>query len=118
MQRLFWVIIMAKFFKNYGLSIMLASLFLLSWLGQLIFQLEEFNSQQIIHNRPVNISDFIPEFLSATFENWQSEFLQLLTFVVLATYFIHKDSPQSRDGDDKMMAQLSRIEKKLDMKRR
>jgi hypothetical protein len=29
-------------------------------------------------------------------------------------YFIHKGSPESRDGDDEMKATLERIEKKLD----
>jgi hypothetical protein len=35
-------------------------------------------------------------------ENWQSEFLQLLTFVVLTTFLIHRNSHESRDSDDEM----------------
>lgn len=54
--------------------------------------------------------------MAATLENWQSEFLQLFTFVVLATYLIHKESPQSRDGTDEMRKILKDIQKKLDKK--
>src|SRR5690349_2771593 len=35
---------------------------------------------------------------SATFENWQSEFLQLLTMAVLTSFLIHKGSAESRDS--------------------
>jgi hypothetical protein len=96
-------------FKNYGLSIVLALLFLLSWGGQSYFQWQEYVSNQQEHGVEADLPGFIPEFMSATFENWQSEFLQLLSFVVLATYLIHKDSPQSRDGDDRMEAKLDQI---------
>jgi hypothetical protein len=37
-------------------------------------------------------------FGEATFENWQSEFLQLLAFVVFTSFLIFKGSPESRDG--------------------
>jgi hypothetical protein len=102
--------------KNYGLSIALITLFLLSWIGQLIFQWIEFESTQRAHGQIAFIEEFVPEFWARTFENWQSEFLQLFTFVILSTYLIHKSSPQSRDGSDQMQAQLDRIEKKLKSK--
>jgi len=43
-------------------------------------------------------------------ENWQSEFLQLLTFVVLTAVLIHRGSHESKDGDDEMRATLARVE--------
>ena len=43
----------------------------------------------------------------------QSEFLQLLTFVVLTTFLIHRNSHESRDSDDQMQRSLDRIEKRL-----
>lgn len=102
-----------KLFKNYSLSITLATFFLVAWILQGIFGWQEFVGEQEEHNQTPTIESYTPNFLRATFENWQSEFLQLFTFVVLATYLIHKDSPQSRDGSDKMQAQLARIEKLL-----
>ena len=43
----------------------------------------------------------------------QSEFLPLLTFVVLASFLIHRNSPESRDSDDEMQQALKGIEKRL-----
>jgi hypothetical protein len=57
--------------------------------------------------------EYWSSFLASTFENWQSEFLQLFTFVVLATFLIHRDSPQSRDNDDEMAADIKAIRSKL-----
>lgn len=104
---------MNNIIRNYGLSMILFVLFVLSWIGQSISQWIEFQKTEIAHGQEVTLGGFIPTFWSATFENWQSEFLQLFSFVVLATYFIHKNSPQSRDGDDRRDAQLNRIEKLL-----
>jgi hypothetical protein len=49
----------------------------------------------------------------STLENWQSEFLQLFSFVTLAAPYIHKGSGESKDGEEKMEAALRRIEERL-----
>lgn len=103
--------------KNYNLSIVLGILFLGSWILQGFFQWQEYTNNQQEHNQPIELSGFIPEFLSATFENWQSEYLQLFSFVVLTTFLIHKGSHESKDSDDKIQAQLNRIEKILTTKK-
>jgi hypothetical protein len=76
--------------KKYGLAIALGLMFLGSWLGQWL-------------------TDTEGKFWNATFENWQSEFLQLLTFVVLSKYLIFRGSPQSRDGNDELQIKISEI---------
>ena len=48
--------------------------------------------------------DFLGEFSQSTLENWQSEFLQLFAFVVLAALFVHKGSAESKDSDDRVEA--------------
>ncbi|HYE85287.1 MAG TPA: DUF6766 family protein [Vicinamibacterales bacterium] len=35
-------------------------------------------------------------FISATFENWESEFLQMAVFILLTTVLVQKGSPESR----------------------
>ena len=105
-------------FKNYGLSIVLAALFLSSWIAQGFFQWQEFVIDQEEHDQPVKVEEFIPEFGSATFENWQSEFLQLLTFVVLTSFLIHKGSHESKDSDEEMKKLLEKIDKKLSVGKR
>ncbi len=109
---------MKKLWKNYGLSITLAILFLVSWLAQGVFQWQEFVKEEEDKGKTPEVQDFQPQFLSRTFENWQSEFLQLLTFVVLTSFLIHKGSHESKDGEEEMKKTLERIENKLDKKGR
>jgi hypothetical protein len=53
-------------------------------------------------------------FAQSTLENWQSEFLQLFSFVVLAALYIHKGSAESKDGEERLeAAALRRIEEHL-----
>lgn len=88
-------------------------LFLFSWAAQGYFQWADFSNEAKEHNQSPKVVEFTPAFLSSTFENWQSEFLQLLTFVVLTSFLIHKGSHESKDSDDEMKRQLNRIERKL-----
>lgn len=57
--------------------------------------------------------DFFADFAQSTRENWQSEFLQLFAFVVMASLYIHKGSAESKDGTEKVEASLRRIEEHL-----
>jgi hypothetical protein len=43
----------------------------------------------------------------------RSEFRRLLTFVVLTSFLIHRNSHESRDSDDEMQRTLNRIEQRL-----
>ena len=104
---------MKRLWRNYSLSITLATLFLLSWIGQLVTQWYNWANEQVEHGQPPVVGDFMWQFWTSTLENWQSEFLQLLTFVVLTTYLIHRNSHESRDSDDEMQQSLNRIEKRL-----
>ncbi len=96
-----------ELWQNYSLSLVLLILFLLSWIAQFTVQLQEVANEAMIHGSPFQWSDFWIKFWSSTLQNWQSEFLQLFTFVVLTAYLIHKNSHESKDSDE-------RIEKKLD----
>jgi hypothetical protein len=48
--------------------------------------------EQRSHGEQPELGDFFAECGQSTLENWQSEFLQLFSFVVLAAPFIHKGS--------------------------
>jgi hypothetical protein len=55
----------------------------------------------------------------ATFENWQSEFLQVFVFIVLTAFLVHRRSHESPDTDYETEAALRRIEARLaDLDRR
>ncbi len=105
-----------NFLKNYSLSIVLFFLFLFCWIGQYYFQYEEYVSEQELHGNEASQEDYLPAFLAATFENWQSEFLQLFSMVVLTAFLIHKGSHESKDADEKVDRSLARIEKALKIK--
>ena len=102
-----------KTWSNFALSITFCTLFLTSWLAQGLAQWQKYKQDQQEHNQPVEIVDFYNEFSMSTLENWQSEFLQLFSFVVLSALLIHHGSAESKDSDDRMEAALQRIEKKV-----
>src|SRR5688572_18536475 len=89
-----------KLWQHYGLSITLAALFLLSWIGHFGVLVQRFGDEQRDHGRTFTWGEFWPSFWTGTLENWQSEFLQLFTFVVLSAYLSHKGSPESRDSEE------------------
>ena len=48
-------------------------------------------------------------FGQSTLENWQSEFLQLFSFVVVASVLIHRGSAESKDGTDRIEKAVNEI---------
>ena len=108
---------MSRLWRNYSLSIVLASLFLVSWVLQTWTGWVEFAAEQRSHGeaaRWFGETGYFWRWGQATFENWQSEFLQLFSFVVLAALLIHRGSAESKDSNDRIEETLSRIEEKLD----
>jgi hypothetical protein len=99
--------------REFGLTFALMILLFLSWIGQLIAEWQVFTDEQASHGESAKVGDFVAEFSQSTLENWQSEFLQLFTFVTLAALYIHKGSGESKDGDEKLEASLRRIEQHL-----
>ena len=101
---------------NYGLSITLIVLFTVSWALQTWMGWVEFVAEQEEHGQVAEAfgpSGYFWRWGQATFENWQSEFLQVFVFVVLTTFLIHKKSHESPDTDYDTEASLRRIEAKL-----
>lgn len=108
---------MRTFLRDYGLAVALASLFIFSWVVQSLAGWVEFVAEQQAHGETAQLfggSGYIWTWLESTFENWQSEFLQLFTMVILTAFLIHKGSSESKDSDDEMMLQLSAIRDQLD----
>jgi hypothetical protein len=107
---------MRMFARDYGLGIVLAVLFVASWIVQSLTGWVEFAAEQQSHGEAAELfgpSGYFWSWMSATFENWQSEFLQLFTMVVLTAFLIHKGSSESKDSDDETMLQLSEIRRQL-----
>ena len=54
------------------------------------------------HGQAPEWAEYLNQMLRDTFENWQSEFLQLLWQVVGLAYFLYVGSPSSKENDDRM----------------
>ncbi|WP_432477685.1 DUF6766 family protein [Nocardioides sp. GXQ0305] len=96
-----------KHFRRWGAVYLLLILFLGSWLGQFFTQLMQFRSEQQTHGEPFVWADFWAHFLASTFENWQSEWFQLIFQAILllgAKHWLFQ-----ADAED-----LERMEKKVD----
>lgn len=107
---------MNRLWRHYSLGLVLLVLFLSSWGVQAWTGWEHFRTEQESHNEAATVfgsGGYIWWFGESTFENWQSEFLQLFAFVTLTTFLIFRGSPESKDGDEEMKAALDRIEKRL-----
>ena len=106
-----------RLWRDYGLSIFVLALFLGSFVLHAIFGWLQYAADQKSHNDEATLwgdSGYVVYFGEWTFQNWQSEFLEVLVLIVATTYLIHKGSPESKDGDDEMKAMLQRIEERLD----
>jgi hypothetical protein len=93
---------MKKWFRDNGLTLALATLFLASLLGQVIAGFASENEERLEHGQTlVTLSQYLRggPFLSALFENWESEFLQMGTYVTLTAYLFQRGSPESKDPD-------------------
>ncbi len=99
--------------REFGLGLILIILFFASWVGQAIAQWQTYTDDQRAHGETPSAGDFVADFAQSTFENWQSEFLQLFSFVTLAALYVHKGSAESKDGDERLEASLRRIEERL-----
>jgi uncharacterized membrane protein len=99
--------------REFGLGLSLMILFFATWVAHGISEWQVYTDDQRDHGQPVEAGDFFTAFAQSTLENWQSEFLQLFSFVVLAALFIHKGSAESKDSSEKMEASLRRIEENL-----
>jgi len=106
-----------RLWRDYSLSMVLLACFILTWALQAWTGWQKFSAEQLQHGQAAQVfgSDgYIWEFFAATFENWQSEFLQLLAMVVLTSFLIHRGSAESRDGNDRMEAKLDELKKAID----
>jgi hypothetical protein len=93
---------MKTFLRNNALSVCFILLFVFSLLGQIWFGLEEYN-KELVDEGGARVSLgaylFSGHFLQSTFENWESEFLQMALFVVLTIFLQQKGSSESKDFD-------------------
>jgi hypothetical protein len=96
---------MRRVLRDNGLSLAMFSLFLIFLVAQSISGYKVTNSDNEQHHQPrESYGRYLASgaFVEATFENWESEFLQMGAYVVLTALLIQKGSPESKspDGDE------------------
>lgn len=88
---------------QYSLSLAFFMLFLLSFFLHALGGMKEYNTEQILKgkNESLTLWQFMGtnEFWFQSMQNWQSEFLSVLSIVVLTIFLRQKGSPESKPVD-------------------
>jgi len=95
---------MKTFVRNNALSLSFFLLFVFSLYGQIQFGFMEYNKELGEEGAStIGMPAYLTSghFLQSTFENWESEFLQMALFVVLTIFLQQKGSSESKDLDKK-----------------
>ena len=97
------------FFKRYGYAWVTLGFFVVTLALHYYFGWETFREDAAQHGVEPDMSGFLNQWGRDVFENWQSEFLQLLWQVVGLAYFLYIGSPSSKENDDRMEAKLDAL---------
>jgi hypothetical protein len=82
-----------------SLGLVMGLLFLGSWTAQAVAGHAAYNAQQLrSYQDPVGLTEYVasPDFWNRTLQNWQSEFLAILSMAVLSIYLRQRGSPESK----------------------
>jgi hypothetical protein len=96
-------------FGKYGYAWITIGFFVLSIIGHWYFGWIAYQSEQAEFHHQISTQEYLVQVARDTFENWQSEFLQLLWQVCGLAYFLYVGSPQSKEGDERKEAKLDAI---------
>ena len=95
--------------RRYAYAWITIAFFTISLVLHWYFGWQAYIEESAQHGQTPEFSSFSTEALRDTFENWQSEFLQLLWQVVGLAYFLYVGSPSSRENDDRIEAKIDAI---------
>jgi hypothetical protein len=88
--------------RDHGLSLALLAIFLILLMGHSIAGWLDYNQTQAEHHQPTaGYAEYLGtgNFVESVAENWESEFLQMAAFVLLATVLYQRGSSESKDPD-------------------
>lgn len=95
--------------KRYAYGWLTLLFFLVSIAGHWWLGWDAYVAEAAQHGQPPQMNDYLVEMGRDTFENWQSEFLQLLWQVVGLAYFLYVGSPASKENDDRIEAKIDAL---------
>ena len=88
-----------RFLFENGLVLAATALFVFSFAGQVLTGHAVYNEAQRAHASPtISLGGYLRtgDFLEATAENWESEFLQMAVFVILTVFLYQRGSSESK----------------------
>lgn len=94
---------MIRKLRDHSLALAFGGLLLVALVGQAISGLAGVNGEARDHGLPrIGMGEYLTSssFAVDVAENWQSEYLQFLLFIVLTVWFVQKGSPESKPVDD------------------
>ena len=95
--------------KGYAYAWITLGFFLVSLILQWTFGWYAFADEAAEHGQSAEFGQYLVQMSRDTFENWQSEFLQLLWQVVGLAYFLYLGSPSSHENDDRLEAKVDAL---------
>jgi hypothetical protein len=95
--------------RKYAYAWLTLGFFLGSFALHWMFGWYAFADEARQHGQAPELTGYLMEMGRDTFENWQSEFLQLLWQVVGLAYFLYVGSPASKENDDRMEAKIDEL---------
>ncbi|MBL8791829.1 MAG: hypothetical protein JNM45_15155 [Rhizobiales bacterium] len=101
---------------KYAYGWLTLAFFLVSLLLHWITGWHAFVAESSSHGELPDLGTYSIEMLRDTFENWQSEFLQLLWQVVGLAYFLYIGSPASKENDDRMEEKIDTLLRRIEGK--
>jgi len=93
----------ARRLRDNGLGLAFGALFVVTLAAESVVGLADFNGEQRAAGlHAIGYADYV---LSSAFavdvmENWQSEFLQFLLYIVATVWLVQRGSPESKDAED------------------
>jgi hypothetical protein len=90
------------FLRDNGLSLVMFGLFALFLVAQSVTGFSVYNDDQREHGEEtISFPEYLRtgHFIEATFENWESEYLQMGAYVLFTVYLFQRGSSESKDPD-------------------
>lgn len=85
--------------RDNGLTLLFVAIFVLALAGQAVFGVALYNQEQVSAGLdPITLAQYVTTsaFAVDVTENWQSEFLQFLLYVLATVWFVQRGSPESK----------------------
>jgi hypothetical protein len=93
---------MRRILRDQGLTLVMLGLFLIFLGAQSVTGFRVYNDERVqMGKSEISYGRYLRSghFVEATFENWESEFLQMGAYVLLTAFLIQRGSAESRDPD-------------------